>query len=74
MLASEEGLISTIGGDSWPDEDRQLPPAELGERPANPEQGKGAPAGGGLLAAEEVDVELAGELPAGELRHQRRRR
>ena len=37
---------------------------ELGEGSSQPEQGKGAPTGGRLLAAEEVDVELAGQVAA----------
>ena len=67
MLASEEGLISTIGGASWPTNSVEPAARELGKGSTKPEQGKGAPAGGRLLAAEEVDVELAGELAAREL-------
>ena len=62
MLASEDGLTSAIGGDSWPTSSVDLAPGQLRERAPEPEQGKGAAAGGRLLSAEEVHVELAAEL------------
>ena len=67
MLASEEGLISTIGGASCPTNSVEPPALEHGKGATKPDKRKGAPAGGRLLAAEDVHVELAGELPAGEV-------
>ena len=60
MLAREDGIDLAIGGASWPTEDVEAAAVELGEGSSQPEQGKGAPTGGRLLAAEEVHVELAG--------------
>jgi hypothetical protein len=45
-------------------------PGQLGERAAEAEQGKGAAPAAGLLAAEEVHVQLTVERAAPELRHQ----
>ena len=61
MLASEEGLISTMGGDSWPTNTPQAAASELGEGATDAEQGKGAPSGGRLLPAEEVHVQLTSQ-------------
>ena len=45
MLAREDGLTSAIGGASWPTSSAARGPGQLGERAAEPEQGKGAAAG-----------------------------